>query len=641
MVTRIRCPLVCIVALGAALSGCMQDRLFEPGPVVVTTFSFDRDVVTVPPASCVTVTFTAEARPPLAAGDVSVQTDVESMGLEVVEPLMQRQAPGDRLVLSGSWRACNGSSSTESARISVTHLQHTPRRAEVLLTTVGQGAPLERPGAAITLPLRSAYPTDVRWSDGDATVEIATADGLILHLDPDTAIIQRTEAVPAGGAYFVDDTHLLVHPPSTRAALYVDRALRQLLATIANAEFAAPPGDDDDDDELVPARRVPMNLVQAHGAGGTIALAGSPQVGFLSEDLVYMAVFDLTGPLPRLLMARFPTDADVHEAPLFPHVVVAPNGRYAAWTGLAGAARSVPFHGQLAQATLEMENVLVDLAGPAGCAFSEPGALPPSQTHIAARPSFSSDSGWLAHWSIGANGQRLWLHAAPSCRVRASTDDLPSSIHRGAVAVRAGGDLVAAVAGDELIVYEALPGEGGELAEWAVLPAIPTPPLDGVAALPGISDRFATRRQHHNYPGLAFSEDGTRLVSANTRGAYIHDLEGLSGFAATPVIVSDDIEAFGTWVRVGVIDDDDTPGGDLIYNTDGVAGFVHQLADDELFGGIDASGWLYTAAEGLWSRRNLRTGAVELLGTDEPTWTPPTDHASVSVTATTVELRRR
>src|SRR5690606_32948289 len=111
-------------------------------------------------------------------------------------------------------------------------------------------------------------------------------------------------------------------------------------------------------------------------------------------------------------------------------------------------------------------------------------------------------------------------------------------------------------------------------------------------------------------------------------------------FVETPEIDPGDVEAFGQWVRVGVTDADDAPGGDLIYATGTTPGFVYPLAENEQSEGIDQYGVLGSPVDGVWRARDLATGEVVEVGAEAPAWQPALQNATVVVTEDVLELHR-
>ena len=617
------------------LTGCKAgDGPADVWPPRFDAFAFGSDLVVVYPGTCRTVDFTFDTSPPTRAADLELEVDGGSMVVHTVSPLGNLTHEGSRGEGNAVWRICAGLDAPEDGVIRVRYREHPDYFAETQLVQRRFLERLPASDAIVTLPLTGTYPTDVRWwPDGDV-VEVVDRTGLVLTVDGATGIILRTEQTPTGDAAFLNGTHLLTRDNDWLRVGLIDRAERLLLSEVALWEFSDGSGE-------------PGEIVAAHGARSTIATAGARRPA-PDNAPVFVSVYDLDAKAEDMLVYRFPVGAT---GPNYPHVVVSPNGRRVAWTGLQVQNGSRSIGWDRYEPSLDLSNEIFDLDTGVGCSF-EGTVTPPfremsvdTDEPIIARPAFSSDGAWLAHWAssdvlFGRRDYPLYVYDAATCGVRASTKDTPPNFHRASVAVAAGGDLLAAVSEDEVHLYDVPPGPSGALQRRVVLPAIETPDLHAGTQSAGFSDRVRLQRWHYQYPGLAFSDDGRLLASANTRGVRIYDLDDDLAVAQTPVVDPDDIEAFGPWFRVGVADDDDSPGGDLIYGVGPVSGFVYQLAPDEVFGGIDQYGVLYSSVDGIWRARNLTTGAVELLTAEEPLWQPALQNATVVVTDDRVELRR-
>lgn len=629
------CSVVGLTITLFAAAGCgPSDDPAEQWPPTFQSFDFGSDLVVVYPGTCRTVDFTYDTIPPTRAEDLVLEVDGGSMVVHTVQPLTDGVQTSTRGVGNAVWRICAGLGAPVEGRIRVTYREHPDYFAETRLVQREFLERLPAPQAVVTLPTAPTYPTDVRWSDDGSTIHVASRSGLIVEIDAATGIVLRSETTLPGDTVFFGDTHLLTRHPDLLRSQLVDRAGRVLLSSVALWEFS------DGSDE-------PGEIVYAHGAGTIIATAGTkdPNNGGMP---VFVSVYDLDSRTEDKLVYRFPRGA---VGPNFPHVRVSPDGTRVVWSGLQVKSDAISIGEDYYEPSVELVNHVFDLERGASCSFHGTVAPPFAEMSvdtdqpIVSRPAFSTDGRWLAHWSssdvrIGGPLYPLHVYDAATCVQRATTTDTPPNFHRGAVALTAGGQLLAAVSEDEVHLYDVPPGPGATLQRRDVVPAIETPDLHAGTQSTGFSDRQRLQRRHYQYPGLAFSNDDRRLASVNTRGARIYDLADDMRFVETPRIDPADVEAFGAWVRVGVQDADDEPGGDLVYATGTNPGFAYQLAADERFEGIDQYGGLISEVDGAWRRRDLTTGAVEELGSEQPEWQPALQNATVVVTDDAIELHR-
>ena len=613
------------------VGGCgVEEESSNVGPPSFATFAFGSDLVVVFPGTCRTVDFTFETSPPTRAEALELEIEPGSMVVHTVKPLANLDHAGSRGEGNAVWRICAGLDAPVDGVIRVRFREYPDYFAETQLVQRQFLEQLPAPEAAIVLPFDATYPTDVRWTADGAALEVVDRTGLVLTIDAATGVVLRTEPTRAGDPVFLNDTHLLTRDSDWLRIGLIDRAERLVLSEVALWEFSDGAGE-------------PGEIVAAHGARSTIATAGSRNPG-----PVFVSVYDLEEKVEDQLVYRFPVGA---VGPNFPHVAVSPNGRRVAWTGLQVRTSAQSIGVDRYGPTVELVNEVFDLDAGGSCSFD--GTIAPpfremsvdTEEPIISRPAFSPDSAWLAHWAssdaqIGQTDYPIHVYDAATCTKRASTTDTPPNFHRASVALTADGDLLAAVSGDELHLYDVPAGPNATLQRRVVVPAIETPDLHAGSQATGFSDRQRLQRRHYQYPGLAFSGDDRLVASVNTTGARIYDINADMAVVQTPRINPEDIEAFGPWVRVGVITDEDSVGGDLIYGVGLVAGFAYQLGLEESFAGIDQYGGLLSSIDGVWQRRDLATGVVEVLGTEEPEWQPPLQNASVVVTAERVELYR-
>lgn len=617
-------------------TGCgpASDEPAESWPPTFQGFSFSSDLVVVYPGTCRTVGFTFDTIPPTQAEDLELVVDGGSMAVHTIEVLANNLAPGNHGEGRGVWRICAGLDAPVEGTLRVSYREHPDYFAETRLVQRKFLERLPAPDAAVTLPLTGTYPTDVRWSDDGTVIQVASRTGLILHVDAETGVILRSETTLAGDTVFFNDTHLLTREPDWFRSQLVDRAEGLLLSAVVTAQF------NDGDGE-------PGDIVYAHGAGSLIATAGTrdPNRGGTS---IFVSMYDLEAMREDRIVYRFPDGA---VGPNYPHLVFAPDASRLAWTGLQVKTGAISTGEDYFPPSVELVNEIFQFDSGTSCSF-EGTIAPPfremsvdTDEPIVSRPAFSADGLWLAHWSssdvrIGGRDYPLNVYDAETCVLRATTRDTAPNFHRGSVAITNGGDLLAAVSADEVHLYDVPPGPEAALERRVVVPSIATPDLHAGTQSTGFSDRQRLQRRHYQYPGIAFSADDRRLASVNTRGARIYDLEDEMRFVETPEIDPDDVEAFGPWVRVGVTDTDDAPGGDLIYFTGNTPGFVYQLAENEQFEGIDQYGVLVSLVDGVWQTRDLTTGTVQEVGAEAPAWQPALQNATVVVTDDVIELHR-
>lgn len=628
---RAAVALLCVASL--ARCGPVEEAT-EAWPPTFQDFSFGSDLAVVYPGTCQTVDFTFDTIPPTRAEDLELAVDEGSMKVHTIRPLLNNEAPGNHGEGSGVWRICAGLEEPVEGTIRVGYRDHPDYFAETRLVQREYLERLPAPEPALTLPLTGTYPTDVRWSDDGATIQVASRRGLILHIDAATGIIVRTEPTLAGDAVFLNDTHLLTREPDRLRSQLVDRAQGLLLSAVGLWEFS------DGSDQ-------PGEIVYAHGAGSIIATSGARDPNFGGAP-VFVSIYDLEGMREDRLVYRFPDGA---VGPNMPHVLVSPDASRVAWTGLQVRTGAREIGEDAYPPSVELTNEIFQFDSGTSCSFE--GTIAPffaemsvdTDHPLIARPAFSADSRWLAHWSssdvqIGRTDYPLNVYDAATCVLRATTRDTAPNFHRGSVAITNGGAVLAAVSADEVHLYDVPPGPAATLARRTVVPSIETPDLHAGTQSTGFSDRQRLNRRHYQYPGLAFSPDDRWLASVNTRGARIYDMRDELRFVETPVINPDDVEAFGPWVRVGVSDSDAARGGDLIYTTGQVPGFVYRLAANEVFEGIDQYGVLVSQVDGVWWTRDLVAGTAQEVGSEAPDWQPALQSATVVVRDDVIELHR-
>lgn len=623
---------VAVLALGLAACGSSEPE--EEWPPTFQSFEFGSDLVVVYPGTCRTVDFTFDTMPPTRAADLEIEVEQGSMNVHTVRPLEEDVQTATRGEGGAVWRICAGLEEPIEGRIRVRYREHPDYFAETQLVPRPFLERLPAPEAALTLPLRATYPTDVRWTDDGTVLQIASRTGLVAEVDAETGVILRTEMGLPGDSVFMNDTHLLTRHPDLFRSQLIDREAEELLSSVALWVF------NDGSDE-------PGEIVYAHGAGSIIATAGVRQPN-LGDYPVFVSLFDLEAAVEDHVVYRFPSAA---VGPNYPHLRVSPDARRVAWTGLQVKTDARSYGEDYFEASVELVNEIFDIERGTSCSFEGTVAPPFAEMSvdtdqpIVSMPAFSTDGQWLAHWSssdvrIGGRDYPLHVYDAATCVQRATTTDTPPNFHRGSVALTAGGNLLAAVSEGEVHLYDVPAGPGAELERRTVVPAIATPDLHAGTQSTGFSDRQRLQRRHYQYPGLAFSHDDRRLASANTRGARIYDMNDDLRAVETPEIDPDDVEAFGAWVRVGVRDSEEEPIGDLIYEVGLEPGFAYQLAPDERFEGIDQYGMLITQVGESWKRRDLSTGVTENLGPDAPEWQPALQNVTVVVTEDALEVYR-
>jgi len=617
--------LAAAVALGAGCDVFGGDDDPQPEwPRQFDAFAFTTDVVVVFPGTCRGVRFEYATSPPTRLDELELTIVEGSLRVHTDHELDGPTGPGQRGG-SGTWRVCAGVEEPVEGVIRVAFKDHPDYFAETRLV---QRRYLERITGArpvLSLPVVSTYPSDVRWSDDGARLEVARTTGEILHIDPATGIIEEVEYTVEGGVSLVRDDLLLNVPTHPEVARLVHRGRGEILSTVSLWDFGDGTGHGG-------------QIRYAHGRGDTLALVGSTRPGPNFTSPVFVSHFDLAAKRTEVVTYGIPQEDLGH----FPHVTVASDGRRLAWAGIGFAHRSEPGSNPFDPLVGTDASALYEIGPRRECAY--PGSRPArgqQPARAASRPAFSPDGQWLAIWATDVNpnqfaSEPVLVYHVPACVRRAQALTLPTGGHRAGVALSPGADRLAVVVLSDLRLYAVPSGVGQDAQLEESLTGIHVLPLnhDGVGA--GSSDRTLLARDHFRYPGLLFSDDGRYLVSASTRGARIIDLEDGYRAVETPHIDAEGAELHGGYLRVPTFD-----GGDLLYHVGALArGFVHRLGEDEVFLGVDPFGWLYLRSGDEHLRRSLEDGAEEALGPDAPEWTEASPAGRIELTDDGLEVWR-